>query len=123
MAAVQSQKQALPTPWKSRKSGEIPTFPQLRRRFTHREAKQEESKECGPWKSGNPKAGFPLSHGPGSLRQQGGNPLTEKLGVLLLPTNGDTSIEVTPGTFLDSDARTIDIGAETQDTASFSTEL
>src|SRR5262252_3792055 len=32
----------------SPKAGEIPTFPQLRRR--------------GGWKSGKPKAGFPLSH-------------------------------------------------------------
>ena len=32
----------------SPKGGEIPTFPQRRRR--------------GPWKSGKPKAGFPLSH-------------------------------------------------------------
>ena len=43
----------LPTaPWKSRKTGEIPTFPQLRRR--------------GGWKSGKPKTGFPLSHRPES---------------------------------------------------------
>ena len=40
----------LPTvPWNSRKLREIPTFPQLRR-------------EAGGWKSGKPKAGFPLSH-------------------------------------------------------------
>lgn len=26
---------------------------------------------CGPWKSGNPQTGFPLSHRPDSLRQQG----------------------------------------------------
>ncbi len=36
----------------SPKAGEIPTFPQLRR--------------LGGWKSGKPKAGFPLSHRPDS---------------------------------------------------------
>src|SRR5271169_2105966 len=32
--------------------------------------KQTENFLCGPWKSGNPKAGFPLSHHPGSLRRK-----------------------------------------------------
>jgi hypothetical protein len=28
-------------------------------------------KKCGPWKSGNPKSGFPLSHSPESPAAQG----------------------------------------------------
>src|SRR6202049_157848 len=60
----------LPTaPWKSRKGGEIPTFPQLRR-FVPRAKKTGDRKKCGPWKSGNPKAGFPLSHSPDSRRRK-----------------------------------------------------
>src|SRR6266550_3688221 len=55
--SVESQKQASPSfhsPLEiSPRTGEIPTFPQLRRR--------------GGWKSGKPKAGFPLSHRPDSL--------------------------------------------------------
>ena len=51
--SVESQKQASPSfhsPLEiSPRTGEIPTFPQLRR-------------EAGGWKSGKPKAGFPLSH-------------------------------------------------------------
>ena len=50
--SVESQKQASPSFHSaleiSPKAGEIPTFPQLRRR--------------GGWKSGKPKTGFPLSH-------------------------------------------------------------
>src|SRR5260370_39536970 len=50
--SVESQKQASPSfhsPLEiSPRTGEIPTFPQLRRR--------------GGWKSGKPKTGFPLSH-------------------------------------------------------------
>src|SRR5437764_15153672 len=49
---VESQKQAFPCFHRpleiSPRAGEIPTFPQLRRR--------------GGWKSGKPKTGFPLSH-------------------------------------------------------------
>src|SRR2546422_6025521 len=49
---VESQKQASPSFHRhleiSPRTGEIPTFPQLRRR--------------GGWKSGKPKPGFPLSH-------------------------------------------------------------
>src|SRR5437867_1437847 len=49
---VESQKQASPCFHRpleiSPRAGEIPTFPQLRRR--------------GGWKSGKPKTGFPLSH-------------------------------------------------------------
>src|SRR6266403_798144 len=49
---VESQKQASPCSHRplgiSPRAGEIPTFPQLRRR--------------GGWKSGKPKTGFPLSH-------------------------------------------------------------
>src|SRR5258708_8510598 len=49
---VESQRQASPcfhSPLEiSPRAGEIPTFPQLRRR--------------GGWKSGKPKTGFPLSH-------------------------------------------------------------
>src|ERR1700693_200478 len=60
----------LPTaPWKSRKGGEIPTFPQLRR-FVPRTKKTGDRKKCGLWKSGNPKAGFPLSHSPDSRRRK-----------------------------------------------------
>ena len=60
----------LPTaPWKSRKGGEIPTFPQLRR-FVPRAKKTWDNKKCGLWKSGNPKAGFPLSHSPDSRRRK-----------------------------------------------------
>src|SRR5438128_11904776 len=51
--SVESQKQASPSfhsPLEiSPRTGEIPTFPQLRR-------------EAGGWESGKPKAGFPLSH-------------------------------------------------------------
>jgi hypothetical protein len=51
--SVESQKQASPSfhsPLEiSPRTGEIPTFPQLRR-------------EAGGWKSGKPKTGFPLSH-------------------------------------------------------------
>jgi hypothetical protein len=37
--------------------------------------------KCGRWKSGNPKAGFPLSHHPDSLRQQGErHPMEERRG-------------------------------------------
>ena len=60
----------LPTaPWKSRKGGEIPTFPQFRR-FVPRAKKTGDRKKCGLWKSGNPKAGFPLSHSPDSRRRK-----------------------------------------------------
>jgi len=51
--SVEIQKQASPSSHSpleiSPRTGEIPTFPQLRR-------------EAGGWKSGKPKAGFPLSH-------------------------------------------------------------
>src|ERR1017187_1797379 len=50
--SVESQKQASPSSTSpleiSPKAGEIPTFPQLRRR--------------GGWESGKPRASFPLSH-------------------------------------------------------------
>jgi hypothetical protein len=53
MESVESQKQASPfshSPLEiSPRTGEISTFPQLRR-------------EAGGWKNGKPKAGFPLSH-------------------------------------------------------------
>jgi hypothetical protein len=57
-------------PWKSRKDGEIPTFPQ-RRRFIHSLAKEAEYGSTGvPWKNGNPKPGFPLSHRTDGLRRK-----------------------------------------------------
>ena len=73
----------------------FPHLPQLRRPMADwRETQKQESRLGGRWKSGNPKAGFPLFHRPGSLRQK-----EEKPGV----SDGrkrDTSIEVRPGTFL-----------------------
>jgi hypothetical protein len=36
---------------------------------------RETGKKCGPWKSGNPKTGFPLSHRPDSLRRKEPNQL------------------------------------------------
>jgi hypothetical protein len=41
-----------------------------------REGKEEESGYVGRGKGGNPKAGFPLSHRPDSLRQQGRKTIT-----------------------------------------------
>ena len=64
-------------------AGEIPTFPQLRRvlLLLERKASKQRTEKCGRWKSGNPKAGFPLSHRPESLRQQGErHPMEEPLG-------------------------------------------
>ena len=60
-------------PWKSRKQREISTFPQLRRRCACCFPKKLQNKNtfvCGRWKSGNPTAGFPLSHRPDSLRRK-----------------------------------------------------
>src|ERR1700687_1617536 len=89
------------TPWKSRRRREIPTFPQLRRRTPGWGKRKQELETVGPWETGNPKAGFPLSHRPDSLRQQGRNHLqNKKPGPSPTAQNGDTSIEVTPGTFL-----------------------
>src|SRR5579862_2351561 len=63
--SVESQKQASPSSHSpleiSPRTGEIPTFPQLRR-------------EAGGWKSGKPKAGFPLSHRHESLSPGTKNP-------------------------------------------------
>ena len=57
--------------------------------------------KSGPWKSGNPKAGFPLFHRPERLRQQGRTSPTNKI-IRLSSTarKGDTSIGVRMGTFL-----------------------
>src|SRR5262249_15662756 len=73
MGKANSRLSPFPTaPWKSRQHREIPTFPQLRRRSCpHLTTKPNEIGIVGPWKSGNPTAGFPLSHRPDSLRQQG----------------------------------------------------
>jgi hypothetical protein len=64
----------------SPKAGKIPTFPQLRRfiHVSYRTASKKRIGQCGPWKSGNPKPGFPLSHRPDSLRQQGGKTILWK---------------------------------------------
>src|ERR1035438_4319737 len=62
----------LPTaPWKSRRKREIPTFPQFRRRLIYsvQEAKNQNI-NWRPWKSGNPKSGFPLYHRLKSLRRK-----------------------------------------------------
>jgi hypothetical protein len=55
-----------PLSWKSRKDSEIPTFPQLRL-FTGCPKNRPELRSCVPWKSGNPRAGFPLFHRTDSL--------------------------------------------------------
>jgi len=85
--SVESQRQASPSfhePLEiSPRAGEIPTFPQLRRVVlsqTEKQAKQE-SRSVGRWKSGNPKAGFPLSHRPRGQRLQGAKaPMEEPRG-------------------------------------------
>ena len=53
-------------PWKSRKGGEIPTFPQVLLPLPLSQQNRGRRKNNGLWKSGNPKAGFPLSHSPES---------------------------------------------------------
>ena len=71
----------LPTaPWKSRKTGEIPTFPQLRRR--------------GGGKVENQKQ---VSHFPTAFSWVGEKTENRRLR---RPRKGDTSIEVRKGTFL-----------------------
>src|ERR1035441_4156854 len=71
----------LPTaPWKSRRKREIPTFPQFRRRLIYsvQEAKNQNI-NWRPWKSGNPKSGFPLYHRLKMPAAQGRTP-SEKQG-------------------------------------------
>jgi hypothetical protein len=76
--SVESQKQASPSfhsPLEiSPTTGEIPTFPQLRR-------------EAGGWKSGKPKAGFPLSHRHESLISRNQKP-GPRAGFALRPAAG-----------------------------------
>jgi len=76
--SVESQKQASPSfhsPLEiSPRTGEISTFPQLRR-------------EAGGWKSGKPKAGFPLSHRHESPFSRKENP-GRRAGFALRPAAG-----------------------------------
>jgi hypothetical protein len=44
------------------------------------ETKANRKKNCGPWESGNPKPGFPLSHSPDSLRRKE-NSIQEKSAI------------------------------------------
>jgi hypothetical protein len=39
--------------------------------------KTKTKKNCGPWKSGNPKTGFPLFHRPECLRRKEKRPFTQ----------------------------------------------
>jgi hypothetical protein len=64
-------------PWKSRKGGEIPTFPQRRRLFELGSGRSYRRRTGVPWKSGNPKAGFPLSHRTDGLRRKEGASLLQ----------------------------------------------
>src|SRR5438128_5494169 len=67
-------------PWKSRQRREIPTFPPRRLRLLAIGGSQNKTgTERGPWKSGNPKAGFPLSHRPDSLRRKEEKPFLPKM--------------------------------------------
>jgi hypothetical protein len=43
-----------------------------------RQNNQKRIGKCGRWKSGNPTPGFPLSHRPDSLRQQGRQAFTQE---------------------------------------------
>src|SRR5258706_165322 len=49
-------------PWKSRKGSEISTFPQVLLPLPSRQKNRGRRKNSGPWKSGNPKAGFLLTN-------------------------------------------------------------
>src|SRR6266700_357548 len=72
-------------PWKSRKGGEISTFPQVLLPLPSRQKNRGRRKNSGPWKSGNPKAGFPLSHSPESClrRKEEGHQKTTQKGAVL----------------------------------------
>ncbi len=60
-------------PWKSRQRREISTFPQPRRpHLTSRIHTPKTEKNWRPWKSGNPRSGFPLFHRRKSPAAQGG---------------------------------------------------
>src|SRR5690348_2461496 len=59
---------------KSRRDSHISTAPAVLTYVSDRTASKKRNGKCGPWKSGNPRPGFPLSHRPDSLRQQGGKP-------------------------------------------------
>jgi len=62
------------TPWKSRQAqARFPHFHNSGECWLSQSEEQAKQRieKCGPWKSGNPRAGFPLSHRPESPRQQG----------------------------------------------------
>ncbi|MGH9661166.1 MAG: hypothetical protein ACRD96_21645, partial [Bryobacteraceae bacterium] len=59
---------AFHSPWKSLRDFHIPTASTTVSLYILN--LKNRTRSCGPWKSGNPKAGFPLFHRPDSLRRK-----------------------------------------------------
>jgi len=74
MESMESQKQAFHPSHSSLEISPKPRDSHLSTAPTTRpylgETKTNRKKNCGPWKSGNPKPGFPLFHSPDSLRRK-----------------------------------------------------